>query len=100
MPHIDDYILDTLLRDLTGHDHRPAAFLVYVWLTGEQSRRAEPVAISYAELAESTGLSRSAAQASVRWLKQRKLLAAIKENATAVPVYTVLQPWRRRKATQ
>ena len=36
---IDDYILDTLLRDLTGHDRKPAAFLVYLWLTGEQSRR-------------------------------------------------------------
>jgi hypothetical protein len=100
MPHIDDYILDTLLRDLTGHDHKPASFLVYLWLTGEQARRTEPVAISYAELAESTGLSRSAAQASVAWLKGRKLLAVAKENATAVPVYTVLQPWRRSKAAR
>ena len=97
MPHIDDYILDTLLRDLTGHDHKPAAFLVYLWLTGEQTRRAGPVVISYAELAESTGLSRSATQSSVRWLRQRKLLAVTKENATAVPVYTVLQPWRRKR---
>ena len=100
MPHIDDYILDTLLRDLTGHDRKPAAFLVYLWLTGEQSRRAEPVSISYAELAESTGLSRSATQASVAWLRQRKLIAIAKENATAVPVYTVLQPWRRRRTAQ
>ena len=23
MPNIDDYILDTLMRDLVGHDHRP-----------------------------------------------------------------------------
>ena len=99
MPHIDDYILDTLLRDLTGHDRKPAAFLVYLWLTGEQTRRAVPVAISYAELAENTGLSRSAAQASVAWLKHRKLLAVSKENATAIPVYTVLMPWRRRHST-
>ena len=98
MPHIDDYILDTLLRDLTGHDRKPAAFLVYLWLTGEQARRAEPIMISYSELAENTGLSRSAAQASVRWLVQRKLLAAKKQNATAVPIYTVLFPWRSRPA--
>ena len=97
MPQIDDYILDTLLRDLTGHDRKPAAFLVYLWLTGEQARHAKPVAVSYAELAENTGLSRSAAQASVRWLKTRKLVAVVKQNATAVPVYTVLTPWRRRK---
>ncbi len=96
MPQVDDYILDTLLRDLTGHDRRPAAFLVYVWLVGEQSRRNEAVAISYQELAESTGLSRSSVQASVRWLVRRKLLASSKANATAIPSYKVLFPWRHR----
>jgi hypothetical protein len=98
MAQIDDYILDTLLRDLTGHDRRPAAFLVYLWLTGEQARRKEAVSISYQELAENTGLSRSSVQASVRWLVGRKLLAASKSNATAVPCYKVLFPWRKRGA--
>jgi hypothetical protein len=93
---LDDYILDTLLRDLTGHDRRPAAFLVYLWLAGEQTRRKSPVAISYQELAENTGLSRSSTQAAARWLVQRKLLAASKANATAVPRYRVLFPWRAR----
>jgi hypothetical protein len=93
---LDDYILDTLLRDLTGHDRKPAAFLVYLWLAGEQTRRKSPVTISYQELAENTGLSRSSTQASIRWLINRKLLAATKANATAVPRYTVLFPWRLR----
>jgi hypothetical protein len=93
---IDDYILDALLRDLTGHDRKPAAFLVYLWLTGEQSRRRAPVPISYIELAQNTGLSRSSAQSAVRWLMRRKLLSASKANATAVPVYTVQFPWRKR----
>ena len=93
---IDDYILDALLRDLTGHDRKPAAFLVYLWLTGEQARRRSPVAISYLELAQNTGLSRSSTQASIRWLLRRKLLTATKVNATAVPVYTVQFPWRKR----
>lgn len=92
---LDDYILDTLLRDLTGHDRKPAAFLVYLWLAGEQSRRKSTVTISYQELAENTGLSRSSTQASVRWLLRRKLLASAKANATAVPTYTVQFPWRR-----
>lgn len=96
MAQIDDYILDTLLRDLTGHDRKPAAFLVYLWLTGEQSRRKQAVCISYQELAENTGLSRSSAQASVRWLVGRKLLTASKANATAVPCYAAQSPWRRR----
>ena len=95
---IDDYILDTLLRDLTGHDRKPAAFLVYLWLLGEQSRRKSPVAISYIDLAQNTGLSRSSAQSSVRWLLRRKLLSSTKVNATAVPVYTVQYPWLKRVA--
>jgi len=93
---LDDYIVDTLLRDLTGHDHKPAAFLVYLWLTGEQVRRKGSVAISYQELAENTGLSRSSTQSSVRWLLGRKLLTVTKANATAVPCYTVEFPWRSR----
>jgi hypothetical protein len=98
MPQIklDDYILDTLLRDLTGHDRKPAAFLVYLWLAGEQARRKSPVDISYQELAENTGLSRSSTQASVRWLIGRKLITSAKTNATAIPRYTVQFPWRRR----
>jgi hypothetical protein len=93
---LDDYILDTLLRDLTGHDRKPAAFLVYLWLVGEQSRRKTSVAISYQELAENTVLSRSATQSSVRWLARRKLLTTVKANATAIPCYTVEFPWRRK----
>ena len=93
---LDDYILDTLLRDLTGHDHKPAAFLVYLWLAGEQSRHKSPVTISYQALAENTGLSRSSTQSSIRWLLGRKLLTVTKANATAVPRYTVQFPWRRR----
>jgi hypothetical protein len=93
---LDDYILDTLLRDLTGHDHRPAAFLVYLWLTAEQERRRVPVSISYQQLAESTGLSRSSAQTSVRWLVSRRLLSVSKASATAVPCYEAQFPWRSR----
>jgi hypothetical protein len=95
MPNLDDYILDTLMRDLVGHDHRPAAYLVYIWLCGEQRRHTAPLRISYPELAESTGLSRSAAQAAVAWLKRRKLISATKENATDIPTYTLHTPWLR-----
>jgi len=31
---IDPYVTETLLRDLVGHDHRPSAFLVYLYLIG------------------------------------------------------------------
>jgi hypothetical protein len=93
---LDYYVFDTLLRDLTGHDRKPAAFLVYLWLAGEQSRTHEPVSISFQSLSENTGLSRSSVQSSVRWLVGRKLLAVQKANVTAVPIYSVQHPWRRR----
>jgi hypothetical protein len=92
---LDPYIHGTLLRDLVGHDHRPAAFLVYFWLYAEQQRIGEPVAMSHARLAEETGLSRSSSQSAITWLVRRKLLIANKAAVTAVPVYTVQSPWRR-----
>jgi hypothetical protein len=93
MPAIDDYIIDVLMRDLVGHDRRPVSFLVYLWLAAAQARQIKPVQVSFQELAESIGVSKSAAQAAVRWLIRRRLLAAAKENATAIPCYTVLAPW-------
>jgi hypothetical protein len=94
MIQFDDYVLDSLMRDLVGHDRRPAAFLVYVLLGGEQQRRKKPVVISYSELAESTGLSKSATQAAVGWLVRRKLLSVTKEHVTATPRYTVQATWK------
>jgi hypothetical protein len=96
MPSIDAYITDVLMRDLVGHDRRPVSFLVYLWLEIEQQKRKGAVQISYQELAESIGVSKSAAQAAVGWLVRRKLLSATKENATAIPVYHIMRPWIRR----
>jgi len=92
---LDPYIHGTLLRDLVGHDHKPAAFLIYFWLYAEQQRTGGPIAISYATLAEETGLSRSASQSAVAWLIRRKMLSVSKETLTATPIYSVLRPWRR-----
>lgn len=92
---LDDYVIDVLMRDLVGHDRRPISFLVYLWLANEQQRRKSGVQVSYRELAESIGVSKSSAQAAVNWLVRRKLLSASKENSTATPRYTVLKTWRR-----
>jgi hypothetical protein len=96
MHKLDPYITDILLRDLVGHDRRPASFLVYIWLTAEQQRRAAPVSISYQDLAESIGISKSSAQSAVGWLTRRKLLAVTKTTVTATPAYKALTPWRAR----
>jgi hypothetical protein len=91
---VDDYVIDVLMRDLVGHDRRPASFLVYLWLAAEQQRRGEAVTISYQQLAESIGISKSSAQAAAGWLAKRKLLAVKKTGFTATPSYAVQRPWR------
>jgi hypothetical protein len=96
MVKLDPYITDVLMRDLVGHDRRPASILVYIWLAAEQQRRTSAVSISYQDLAESIGISKSSAQSAVGWLIRRKLLAATKTTVTATPAYKVLTPWRSR----
>jgi hypothetical protein len=95
MTAIDDYVTNVLMRDLVGHDKRPVSFLVYLWLAAEQQRRNEAVQISYQELAESIGISKSAAQSAIGWLARRKLIAVSKATVTATPRYKVQTPWRR-----
>jgi hypothetical protein len=95
MPNVDDYVTDVLMRDLVGHDKRPVSFLVYLWLAAEEQRRNSPVKISYQELAEFIGISKSSAQSAVGWLVRRKLLSVTKATVTATPCYKVHSPWRQ-----
>jgi Helix-turn-helix domain len=93
---LDPYLVDTLMRDLVGHDRAPSAYLVYLWLwrrTHGEGRA--QIGASLQTLATQTGLSKSAVQNAVRHLKQRKLIAASRSHATEAPTYQVLQPWRR-----
>ena len=94
MVKLDEYVLDGLMRDLVGHDRRPASYLVYLWLAAEQQRLNKPVSISYSDLAESVGISKSSAQGAVAWLIHRKLISSMKANVTATPNYTVQTPWK------
>src|SRR5579859_1770063 len=92
---IDDYVVDVLMRDLVGHDRRPVCFLVYVWLAAESGRRDGAVEISYRELSENIGVSKSSVQGAVGWLVRRKLVSVSKARVTATPCYSVLSPWRK-----
>jgi len=94
MIKLDEYITETLMRDLVGHDRRPISFLAYLWLVAEQQHRSKPVVISYSELAESMGVSKSAAQSAIGWLVRRRLLGVTKSSVTATPSYTVQTPWK------
>jgi hypothetical protein len=101
---IDPYVIDSLMPDLVGHDRQPSAFLVYLLLwrsthgrkgdrgDGKASKSAQ---IALTDLAELSGLSKRAVQDALSWLVKRRLLAVERASITAIPVYTVLRPWRR-----
>jgi hypothetical protein len=93
---LDDYILDSLMRDLVGHDRQPSAFIVYLtlWRRTHGSRR-ESVQVALQDIAEDSGLSKRSVQDAIAWLSKRKLVSAARASITAVPVYTVLRPWIR-----
>jgi DNA-binding MarR family transcriptional regulator len=96
MARIDDYVLDVLMRDLVGHDHSVAAFLVYLQLSRHAAVAAEgAVRLSHAALAEATGLSKRAVQNAVDHLVRRQLIEKTLAQPTAMPTYTVRTPWRR-----
>ena len=95
MIRLDAYVLDTLMRDLVGHDRRPVCFLIYLWLAAEQQQRKKAVSVSYSDLAESIGVSKSSAQAAVAWLLRRRLISVTRAHVTATPSYTVHTPWKR-----
>jgi hypothetical protein len=95
---VDAYVLDTLMADLVGHDRQPSAFLVYLFLwrrTHGRGEGGETAQVSLLDIATGTGLSKRAVQEALRTLGKRRLLAIEREGITAIPIYTVLRPWRR-----
>lgn len=91
---MDAYVIDALMRDLVGHDHRASAFLVYLSLTAAAEGGA--ARLSLAQLAERTGLSKRSVQEAVLHLVDRHLLRVTRQGTTDVPRYEPLAPWRRR----
>lgn len=92
---IDDYVLDVLMRDLTGHDQQPAAYLVYLHLYSQAARKKwKPVVASLRTIADATGLSKSAVQAAIATLRRRDLIVTTRDHATATPRHRVLRHWR------
>ena len=91
---LDDYVVETLMPDLIGHDRSPSAFIVYVKLWHDAGGAEGRVQASLSTLAVETGLSKSSVQAALRRLRKRGYIATKRSAPTAVPVHTVLAPWR------
>jgi hypothetical protein len=93
---LDAYVIDVLMPDLVGHDRRPAAFLVYLFLLRHSVHAPQgSLAISLQTIATRTGLSKSAVQAALRHLKRRQLLDPAVVATVTHPVRRVLRPWVR-----
>jgi DNA-binding MarR family transcriptional regulator len=95
---VDSYVVDVLLRDLVGHDRSPAAFLVFLLLwrhTRGQGMRSQGVRLSHRDIAEETGLSKSAVQQALRVLHRRGLVTSTQRHATDVPEHNVVRVWAR-----
>jgi hypothetical protein len=97
---IDDYVIDVLLPDLTGHDRSPASFLVYIVLWTRLYRSGQrSIAVSLQQFTELTGLSKSAVQRAIRLLERRRLIDVVRVSATAVPEYALIRHWLRRRTS-
>jgi Helix-turn-helix domain len=94
---LDHYVVDVLMPDLVGHDRRPAAFIVYLYLlrTAATAKR-DTLALSLQTIATKTGLSKSTVQAAIRHLRRRRLLDPTLAATTSDPSRRVLRPWNRR----
>lgn len=92
---IDRYVLDTLMADLVGHDHKPSSFLVYLAITAAHADGR--ASFSHAELAERTGQSRRTVQNAVENLKRRGLIAVSRQGPTEAATYVPLTPWKRQR---
>lgn len=94
---LDAYVIDILMPDLIGHDRRPAAFLVYLFLLSQAARtRRDRLSISLQTIATHTGLAKSTVQSAIRHLRRRRLLDPDVAASPASPVRVILRPWAAR----
>jgi transcription initiation factor IIE alpha subunit len=90
---MDRYVLETLMRDLVGHDRKPSAFLLYLAVLQTADRG--KALLSHAQLAEMTGLSKRATQDALAHLSRRGLMSIRRAGPTEPAQLQPLAPWRR-----
>ena len=86
---MDPYVLDVLMPDLVGHDRKPAAFLVYLYLWRHSRETKGRLPRSLSDIAEGTGLSRRTVQSALKRLHARQLIRIRRESITAISEFEV-----------
>jgi Helix-turn-helix domain len=93
---LEAYVVDALMPDLVGHDRKPAAFIVYLYLLRQAARlRRDVIPVSLQTIATQTGLSKSTVQVAIQHLQRRQLLDPAVAATSNDPVRRVLRPWLR-----
>lgn len=92
---LDVYVIDALLPDLVGHDRRPAALLVYLYLWRKTRGGARPAVVSLSMLADGTGLAKRSVQTALKHLVRRDLVSARRASATSAPTLALRCHWRK-----
>lgn len=93
---LDPYVVDVLLPDLVGHDRRPSAFIVYLYLWRQSegdARRTRRVSLQ--TIAADTGLGKRTVQLALAHLQSRRLVVREPDGKTGVPAHRVMSPWRK-----
>src|SRR5260370_20808266 len=73
--NLDIYVVDVPMRDLVGHDRRPATFIVYLYFLRHAAKgKRDTLSVSLQTIATNTGLSKSTVQAAIRHLRRLRLL--------------------------
>jgi hypothetical protein len=91
---VDAYVVDALMPDLVGHDRRPSAFLVYLWLWRRTRGASVKTVASLQMIADGTGLSKGAVQSAVAWLERRALIETRRRTPTSAPSFALRCHWR------
>ena len=92
---VDAYVIDSLLPDLVGHDRRPAALIVYLYLWRRTRGATRPAVVSLGMISDGTSLAKRSVQTSLQHLERRGLVSARRASKTSAPALTLHCHWRR-----
>ena len=96
---LDAYVLDSLMPDLVGHDRRPSAMLVFLFLWRKTRGGARSAVVSLRMMVDGTGLAKRSVQTALDHLRRRALVGLRRADATAAPNVTLRCHWRSSPPT-
>jgi hypothetical protein len=92
---VDAYVFDALMPDLVGHDRRPAALLVYLYLWRRTRGGTRSTVTSSSLMTDATGLSKRSVQSALQHLVRRDLVGIRRASATSATTVTLRCHWRK-----